>query len=174
MRKENEVPCNVAKPWTTAMISWEARLWLRPRTKIYSNAHYCTHFEYSCCLFRNWFQFTYICISSHSQRTSRWTAKMGWWTSECYSSQGRRFVDDNKKLMQQYNAQFWLLPMREYAEDPVFWSISSPTKFSARYRLWIIITLRRITVLAYYFNGTSFSHQQFIGIGQGKFCTFLL
>ena len=38
------------------------------------------------------------------------------------------------RLMRQYGVQMWVLPMREYAEDPVFWSIIAPTTFAARRR----------------------------------------
>src|SRR5262245_25538046 len=37
-------------------------------------------------------------------------------------------------LMRRYGVQMWVLPMREYAEDPVFWSIIAPTTFAARRR----------------------------------------
>lgn len=38
------------------------------------------------------------------------------------------------RLMEEYGAEMWILSMREYAEDPVFWSITSPTTFAARRR----------------------------------------
>ncbi len=37
-------------------------------------------------------------------------------------------------LMNAYNVDMWILSMREYAEDPVFWSITSATTFAARRR----------------------------------------
>ena len=37
-------------------------------------------------------------------------------------------------LMEEYDVRMWILSMREYAEDPVFWSITSPTTFAARRR----------------------------------------
>lgn len=37
-------------------------------------------------------------------------------------------------LMEKYDVDLWVLSMREYAEDPVFWSIASPTTFAARRR----------------------------------------
>ncbi len=37
-------------------------------------------------------------------------------------------------LMRKYGIDLWVLPMREYNEDPVFGSIVSPTTFSARRR----------------------------------------
>ncbi|MDA0328261.1 MAG: M24 family metallopeptidase [Gemmatimonadetes bacterium] len=43
-------------------------------------------------------------------------------------------------LMQEYGADMWILSMREYAEDPVFWSITSPTTFAARRRSIYVIT----------------------------------
>lgn len=37
-------------------------------------------------------------------------------------------------LMREHGVEMWILSMREYAEDPVFWSITSPTTFAARRR----------------------------------------
>ncbi len=37
-------------------------------------------------------------------------------------------------LMEEYGVQMWILSMREYGEDPVFWSMVSPTTFAARRR----------------------------------------
>jgi Metallopeptidase family M24 len=37
-------------------------------------------------------------------------------------------------LMREYGVDMWVLSMREYAEDPVFWSIKDPTTFAARRR----------------------------------------
>jgi hypothetical protein len=37
-------------------------------------------------------------------------------------------------LMEEYGVRMWILSMREYGEDPVFWSITSPTTFAARRR----------------------------------------
>ena len=37
-------------------------------------------------------------------------------------------------LMRQYAVEFWVVPMREYNEDPVFSSLVSPTTFAARRR----------------------------------------
>lgn len=37
-------------------------------------------------------------------------------------------------LMREYEVEMWILSMREYAEDPVFWSITAPTTFAARRR----------------------------------------
>jgi Xaa-Pro aminopeptidase len=38
------------------------------------------------------------------------------------------------RLMQQYGVTMWVVPMREYNEDPVFWALVSPTTFFARRR----------------------------------------
>lgn len=38
------------------------------------------------------------------------------------------------RLMNRHDVDLWLLSMREYAEDPVFWSFASPTTFAARRR----------------------------------------
>ena len=37
-------------------------------------------------------------------------------------------------LMRQYHVAMWVVPMREYNEDPVFWSLVSATSFYARRR----------------------------------------
>src|SRR5574341_2381276 len=37
-------------------------------------------------------------------------------------------------LMRRYGVQMWVIPMREYNEDTVFWSLVSPTTFFARRR----------------------------------------
>ena len=44
------------------------------------------------------------------------------------------------KLMAEYDVHMWILSMREYAEDPVFWSIISPTTFAARRRSIYVFT----------------------------------
>ncbi len=46
------------------------------------------------------------------------------------------------KLMAEYDVRMWILSMREYAEDPVFWSIAAPTTFAARRRSIYVITRR--------------------------------
>src|SRR5437762_12630431 len=38
------------------------------------------------------------------------------------------------RLMRQYQVALWVVPMREYNEDPVFWSLVSATSFFARRR----------------------------------------
>ncbi len=37
-------------------------------------------------------------------------------------------------LMAEHDVEMWILSMREYGEDPVFWSMVSPTTFAARRR----------------------------------------
>ncbi len=37
-------------------------------------------------------------------------------------------------LMRRHGVQLWVVSMREYNEDPVFWSLVSPTTFFARRR----------------------------------------
>jgi len=44
------------------------------------------------------------------------------------------------QLMADYDVSMWILSMREYAEDPVFWSITAPTTFAARRRSIYVIT----------------------------------
>jgi Xaa-Pro aminopeptidase len=43
-------------------------------------------------------------------------------------------------LMTEYGVDMWILSMREYGEDPVFWSIISPTTFAARRRSIYVFT----------------------------------
>ncbi len=43
-------------------------------------------------------------------------------------------------LMNEYDVDMWILSMREYAEDPVFWSITSATTFAARRRSIYVFT----------------------------------
>src|SRR5688500_19813572 len=44
-------------------------------------------------------------------------------------------------VMRKYPVDMWVIPMREYNEDPVFTSIVSPTTFSARRRTIYVIFL---------------------------------
>ncbi|MEX2470651.1 MAG: M24 family metallopeptidase [Gemmatimonadota bacterium] len=43
-------------------------------------------------------------------------------------------------LMAEYDVDMWVLSMREYAEDPVFWSMTAPTTFAARRRSIYVMT----------------------------------
>jgi Xaa-Pro aminopeptidase len=43
-------------------------------------------------------------------------------------------------LMAEYEVDMWILSMREYAEDPVFWSVAAPTTFAARRRSIYVFT----------------------------------
>lgn len=45
-------------------------------------------------------------------------------------------------LLRRHGVDMWILSMREYAEDPVFSSISAPTTFAARRRSIYVFTLR--------------------------------
>ncbi len=46
------------------------------------------------------------------------------------------------RLMRQYGVTMWVIPMREYNEDPVFWSLVAPTTFFARRRTIYVFTDR--------------------------------
>lgn len=46
------------------------------------------------------------------------------------------------RLMRQYGIEMWIIPMREYNEDPIFWSLVSPTTFFARRRTIYVFTDR--------------------------------
>jgi Xaa-Pro aminopeptidase len=43
-------------------------------------------------------------------------------------------------LMAEYEADMWIMSMREYGEDPVFWSMIAPTTFAARRRSIYVFT----------------------------------
>lgn len=43
-------------------------------------------------------------------------------------------------LMRQYGVRMWIIPMREYNEDPMFWSLVSATTFFARRRTIYVFT----------------------------------
>src|ERR1700704_3526592 len=45
-------------------------------------------------------------------------------------------------IMRKYNVDMWVIPMREYNEDPVFTSIVSPTTFAARRRTIYVFSKR--------------------------------
>jgi len=46
----------------------------------------------------------------------------------------KRVTEVLPALMAEYDVEMWILSMREYGEDPVFWSMTSPTTFAARRR----------------------------------------
>lgn len=46
------------------------------------------------------------------------------------------------RLMQQHGVEMWIVAMREYNEDPVFWSLVSPTTMFARRRTIYVFTDR--------------------------------
>lgn len=45
-------------------------------------------------------------------------------------------------LMRKYDVDMWVIPMREYNEDPVFTSLVSPTTFAARRRTIYVFSIR--------------------------------
>jgi len=46
----------------------------------------------------------------------------------------KRVTEVIPMLMREYGVDMWILSMREYGEDPVFWAIKAPTTFAARRR----------------------------------------
>src|SRR5580765_8771129 len=46
------------------------------------------------------------------------------------------------RLMRQNGVEMWIVAMREYNEDPVFWSLVSPTTMCARRRTIYVFTDR--------------------------------
>ncbi|HXG72160.1 MAG TPA: M24 family metallopeptidase [Gemmatimonadaceae bacterium] len=58
-------------------------------------------------------------------------------------------------LMRKYAVDMWVIPMREYNEDPVFTSLVSPTTFAARRRTIYVFTLRGDSVERIALGGSS-------------------
>ncbi len=46
----------------------------------------------------------------------------------------KRVTEVIPMLMREYGVDMWILSMREYEEDPVFWAVKAPTTFAARRR----------------------------------------
>ncbi|MBA3342936.1 MAG: aminopeptidase P family protein [Gemmatimonadaceae bacterium] len=58
-------------------------------------------------------------------------------------------------LMRKYGVEMWVIPMREYNEDPVFTSIVSPTTFAARRRTIYVFAMRGDSVERIALGGSS-------------------
>jgi len=58
-------------------------------------------------------------------------------------------------IMRKYGVDMWVIPMREYNEDPVFASLVSPTTFAARRRTIYVFALRGDSVERIALGGTS-------------------
>ncbi len=58
-------------------------------------------------------------------------------------------------LMRKYGVDMWVIPMREYNEDPVFTSLVSPTTFAARRRTIYVFSLRADSVERIALGGSS-------------------
>jgi Xaa-Pro aminopeptidase len=58
-------------------------------------------------------------------------------------------------VMRKYNVDMWVIPMREYNEDPVFASIVSPTTFAARRRTIYVFSMRGDSVERIALGGSS-------------------
>ena len=58
-------------------------------------------------------------------------------------------------VMRKYGVEMWVIPMREYNEDPVFSSIVSPTTFAARRRTIYVFTMRGDSVERIALGGSS-------------------
>ena len=58
-------------------------------------------------------------------------------------------------VMRKYNVDMWVIPMREYNEDPVFTSIVSPTTFAARRRTIYVFSVRGDSVERIALGGSS-------------------
>lgn len=58
-------------------------------------------------------------------------------------------------LMRKYAVDMWVIPMREYNEDPVFTSLVSPTTFAARRRTIYVFSMRGDSVERIALGGSS-------------------
>ena len=58
-------------------------------------------------------------------------------------------------IMRKYAVDMWVIPMREYNEDPVFTSIVSPTTFAARRRTIYVFSMRGDSVERIALGGSS-------------------
>jgi Xaa-Pro aminopeptidase len=58
-------------------------------------------------------------------------------------------------IMRKYGVDMWVIPMREYNEDPVFTSIVSPTTFAARRRTIYVFSMRGDSVERIALGGSS-------------------
>ena len=58
-------------------------------------------------------------------------------------------------IMRKYAVDMWVIPMREYNEDPVFTSMVSPTTFAARRRTIYVFTVRGDSVERIALGGSS-------------------
>jgi Xaa-Pro aminopeptidase len=58
-------------------------------------------------------------------------------------------------IMRKYAVDIWVIPMREYNEDPVFTSIVSPTTFAARRRTIYVFSMRGDSVERIALGGSS-------------------
>ncbi len=58
-------------------------------------------------------------------------------------------------LMRKYGVDMWVIPMREYNEDPVFTSLVSPTTFAARRRTIYVFSMRGDSVERIALGGSS-------------------
>jgi hypothetical protein len=58
-------------------------------------------------------------------------------------------------IMRKYNVDMWVIPMREYNEDPVFTSLVSPTTFAARRRTIYVFSMKGDSVERIALGGSS-------------------
>ena len=68
----------------------------------------------------------------------------------------RRLTQVLPALMREQGVDMWIVSMREYAEDPVFFSMASPTTFAARRRtVWVFHDRGEIGVVRWALGGGS-------------------
>ena len=67
----------------------------------------------------------------------------------------RRMTTVLPALMKKYNVDMWVIPMREYNEDPTFTSLVSPTTFAARRRTIYVFAMKGDSVERIALGGSS-------------------
>ncbi len=66
-----------------------------------------------------------------------------------------RLTDVLPQVMRKYGVDMWVIPMREYNEDPVFTSLVSPTTFAARRRTIYVFSMKADSVEKIALGGSS-------------------
>ena len=76
---------------------------------------------------------------AHAQAEARGAPERPFGTLREQAAEQQRWLDDRMAnvlpaLMRKHGVEMWVVPMREYNEDPIFSSIVSPTTLAARRR----------------------------------------
>ena len=87
------------------------------------------------------FFFLFLSLPSFSQKTKALPAKLPTMREQAEIQQGwlkLRLERALPELMRKHNVSMWLVICREYNEDPVYRSLTSPTVFAARRRTILV------------------------------------